>query len=215
VNLARIGRYAKVLGENSVRFSRIAATAIVALIGFSLEAQAIPITRTYNFSSNSFFLVTPGDGGPVDPVFGSVTVTFDPTGGDVTGQTTGIVLHSLNLPLGSAISFNYKMSFDRLCIGGISVGSCGLTPFTNDFALVFNGASTSTPTFLVAGYGLDHIPAGFPSSCCFSSTTGSVTLAAVPEPSTFGVLGTGLIAFAGLGAMLRRRRRRTRGGPGF
>src|SRR5262249_47781731 len=150
------------------------------LIATNSPVHASPITRTFDFSGSDVTLGSPIlqlGAGPYDPVLGSVTVTFDPTGGDVSGQTTGITLNSINVPLSSQISFNYTMAIDFLCVGGIFASSCGLAVFQNpdDFLVGIRGASTSTPILTSVGYTLSSVPPGLSAQCCFQANSRSVS----------------------------------------
>ena len=78
----------------------------VGLMFIQASANASLITRTYDFS------VEMEPSAPDSPVTGSVTITFDPTGGSLLNQTTGIILNDLNISLGSAISFDYDANND-------------------------------------------------------------------------------------------------------
>lgn len=168
-------------------------------------AGAATITNLVTFTANSFVdqNLTPGIA-PVDPVTGSFTITFDPTV-DATNQTAGITLGSLNLSLGSALSYNYDSATDRLEVGGLSNGANALffNPPQNDFWLFIDNFLSGTPLFDQVGYA--QVSAG--SNVYFTlNQTGSVTVTPVPLPATLPLLagGLGLIAFL-------RRRRQSRG----
>jgi hypothetical protein len=128
----------------------------VVMVIYSLlpaTTQATPITGTYGFSYSGF-----NAGAPVDPVVGSITVTFDPAGGDIQEQTSGISLNSLNIPLGSAIGFSYVTSSDALIFGGIS-GTVETVNGGDDFSFSIHGDSTLTPSGM---FGFAYSEAAFP-----------------------------------------------------
>ena len=183
---------------NSVRALGLA----VALIFAAGQAQATPITRTFDFSATSF-VGNFGGLAPVDPVTGNITVTFDPMGGDVTGQTTGITLNALNIALGSTLAFDYSVFSDVLTIGGLDNETNGVGLNVLDFSLRLNNASTANiitfPFFANFAYSQN-------SNDVFLANAGIVNVTmenvSVPEPAALGLLIVGL---AGVGMVWRRR----------
>ena len=142
-------------------------------LGAAVDADAVSITRTFQFTATSFNPAT----APVTTVTGSATVTFDPMGGDVFNQKGGITLHSLNVSLGEVVGFNYRpASSDAMTIGGAApTGVIALG--AQDFALGFRAASSGSPTFSFLNY---RQTAG---GTIYRSTTGSVTVS-IAEPAT-------------------------------
>jgi hypothetical protein len=179
----------------------ISTLAISAICG-GLPASAAVQTDLITFSAGGFISVF-GQPTPTDPVTGSFTITFDPTL-TYTDTTAGITLDSLNITLGSALSFNYDPTLNggQLVVGGIANGTGVVQtgPPTNDFYLHIFTFET-TPSFQQFGY---TVAALTPSSYFYNDLTnggfGSVTVtpvvAGVPEPSTWAMM---VFGFAGLG----------------
>lgn len=76
--------------------------AVVLLTAASL--QAAPVTYEVSFSANMFQVGSGANPAPVDPVTGTFTFTLDPMVA-VFNQTTGITMDSLDIALGSQISY--------------------------------------------------------------------------------------------------------------
>jgi hypothetical protein len=185
----------------------LAAVLAAPLIGAS--AQAATISDLVSFTASGFS--TSGGAVPVDPVTGSFTITFDPTQ-TYTDQTAGISLNSLNISLGSTLSFSYSPTGtnpDELIVGGLFDGASTVqySPPTDDFWL-FITTFTASPTFDQVGYA--QVSAGpnifFTDAGAGGTGTVSVTpvTSGAPEPATWAMM---LIGFGGLGASLRMRRR--------
>jgi hypothetical protein len=162
-------------------------------------ANAAVVHDLVTFSATDFSSSPPGETPPVDPVTGSFTITFDPTQ-TYTDSTAGITLNSLNIPLDSALAFDYSPTgsgADELVVGGLADGACCLTISpapSSDFYLHII-TFTTNPTFQQLGY----VEAG---GAYFYTTdeTGTVSVTpitpGVPEPSTWAMM---LIGFVGLG----------------
>lgn len=153
------------------------------------RADAEIITVSFGFVASGF-----DAGAPVDPVTGSVSVTFD-NSTDLMEQTTGIAVSGLNITLDSVPAFAYGAVADVLILGGLTSGAQTLAGGTNDFLFGVLNASTNP------------IPAG---GFIYSQTPGfdvyrgdvELTAAPIPEPATLTLFGAGAAL-----ALLRRRRR--------
>ncbi|MBW8753260.1 MAG: PEP-CTERM sorting domain-containing protein [Sphingomonadales bacterium] len=195
----------------------LAAISIAAGSLFAGQAQAALVTDVVTFSANNLQTAF-GDPVPVDPVMGSFTIQYDPTL-TYTDSTSGITLNSLNIALGSALSFSYdpnnasgSLAAGTLIVGGLA-GGAGIVQFlppSNDFWLFINNFATA-PAFNQLGYSQ---AAALDRSLFFTlDGTGSVSVrpfvadtSGVPEPATWAmmVVGLGLV-----GATMRRRARQT------
>jgi hypothetical protein len=109
-------------------------------------ASAATVSDLVTFSATDFQTINAP--APVDPVTGSFTLSFDPTL-DYTDSTTGISLTSLNIALGSTLSFTYNHTSDFLQVGGLfdGAGTIQIAPSTDDFFLQIFGLGAGAPTF--------------------------------------------------------------------
>lgn len=182
---------------------------VPALLMASSASFAAPITRTYGFTVVNVHDQTGNNvPTPVNPVAGSITITYDPGLGTITNQTTGITVHSLNVPVASPIAFSYSAAnTDEIQIGGLDQGTGGLTDGVADFLLDIFDASGPTPFFGNMDYTIQATTVAtgqFSDFAADSRADGSVTVApvAVPEPASIAMFGVGLLG------LIRARRNR-------
>lgn len=76
---------------------------------FFIRPRAGLITWTFDITVSNFTREWITGTAPVDPVMGSVTVTFGPSV-DLSETTANITLNSLNIALASPIAFRYDAS---------------------------------------------------------------------------------------------------------
>ena len=180
---------------------RILCAVVVAAIIFTFvpRSQADVTTYDVEFTANSFVVGSGPDPAPVDPVIGSFQVTFDPTLTYV-NNTIDISLNSLNIALGSALSFSYDPDSDpfgggTLIVGGTASGPGTITfnPSTNDFWLFITDFSTA-PAFEQLGYTQSAVSNN---NLFFTlNQTGSVNVSnAIPEPSSLLLISAAASAF--------------------
>jgi PEP-CTERM motif len=178
-------------------------------------ANAALVHDLVTFTASDFIVGEGANPAPADPVTGSFTISFDPTL-TYTDQTAGITLDSLNITLGSALSFSYSpttipgvISADELIVGGVFDGAAKVqyTPSTDDFWLFITNYTTS-PTFDQLGYSQTSVSSDNLFYTVDGTGTVSVTsVVSTPEPSTWAML---LLGFAGLGFLGYRQAEKAR-----
>ena len=183
-------------GMRQIVYPSVALTLIL-LIGVS--ANAATTTYDVSFSADTFQIGSGPDPAPVDPVTGSFTVTLDPAVA-VTNNTADISLNSLNIALGSSLSFSYDpvagtFPAGTLRVGGLSFGAgfgsdvIQFNPSTNDFWLYINDFTT-TPAFEQLGYTQTSVSSD---NLFFTiNQTGSANVSVVPEPGSIVLFALGL-----------------------
>ena len=125
------------------------------------------------------------------------SITFDTSFGDITNETMGLTLNSIDLPYGGTLAFNYDSSEDELRIGAGTDGVTGLNVGTNDFGIAIDSIST-IPVFNNFSYVRSGVFG------IWFSTNGTVTAAptSVPAPGSMALFALGLI-----GVMVSQTRR--------
>jgi hypothetical protein len=180
--------------------ARAAGLAAMAMLPGAPLATAEPIVQTFNFSATNFSNILGSDPAPVDPVTGSITVSWD-NANFYTNETVGLVVNSLNIQI-DAVGFNYRPATatsnpDHLQIGGLIGGIGGINLNTYDFSIEFVNASSTSP----AALGLGYVQNG---SSFWGTNQATVTVSSdnnVFEPSSLG-----LFASAAVGLLALRRR---------
>lgn len=204
---------------------QVALCATLALLGSVGCASATTVTKYVQFSGSNFqsydaatgTVSAPAQGDP--SVSGAFTLTFDPTA-LVENSTTGISLDSLSLTLGSALSYSYDPTTDKLNVGGIANNASNpdvfgtqvvnYDPADNDFYLQISDF-LGTASVYGLGFAQTNVPrtifyANPTLGANLSVTVGDVT-APVPVPPSLPLVASAI----GLAGLLARRRMR-RGG---
>jgi hypothetical protein len=169
--------------------SRVTALAALAALSWAFNAEAAPITKTYSVKATNFSAIPGGGIVPFDPVFLSITITFDPSG-DVSETTSGVIVNALNVSA-DTIGFEYFTAFETLSIGGILYSVNSTVPGTNDFNLIMSSATSDTPYFESFQYSTLN------SSDVYRTST-IEAWEAIPEPASLAALGMGLLGLASL-----------------
>lgn len=184
-----------------------ALTVCVLLLNAVLVSKANAISTTFyiTFTASNF-----ESGAPFDPVFGSITVTFDPTVDASGAAELGLIGINFESPIG----FVYTTSDGTLILGGVLPGgdSAGsISGRTNDFMVSLNDFLV-TPDLSLMSYA--QVATGF---TFFSTNDGNVTvfvsvdplpvdpLPEVPLPAALPLFAT-VLAAGGLIALRRKRK---------
>ena len=134
------------------------------------------------------------------PLYATFTVTLDPTQ-DYLNSTTGLMVQSFGVPLATrhqfdtpTFGFDYTASTKTLVLGGLDAGVSTLSPTEDDAVLTLQLTDPAVLSdAVVQAQGVPYRLTG----------PTSLTVTAVsPEPSTFALLGTGVLGVVGI---VRRR----------
>ena len=173
----------------------LGALAALTIVG---PASAAVVTRTYSFTATGFTSAH-GSVPPVEAVIGSVTVRFDPTVS--ADHQPGVLVNSVNVPVGGPLSFSYRSDQDTLAIMAGAADGRDL----DAFALTIRGASANDGPLggtLRYSTGADEDTL----TARAVAVTPSGPPARLPEPATWGMLVTG---FGLIGWLARRHQRRS------
>jgi hypothetical protein len=169
-------------------------TAALAAATLATAAQAMPVSRTYNFQT-SFFT-------------GSFSLDFD-NGSNVGPTATGLSLLSFSTTLsgwnGAVLpTYQYVMASDKLLFGfrGNPLLDLGL----DDFSVGFSAASTDSSKATIAQFNwMAGRTSGRTDGLVSSSSSVTVTSGKVPEPGSLALLlATGLAGVCAGGFRTRR-----------
>ncbi|TCI00764.1 PEP-CTERM sorting domain-containing protein [Roseococcus sp. SYP-B2431] len=153
-------------------------------------AEAAVITGTYSFTAT----------GSPSNASGDISLTFDNAASFV-NEATGISTGAFSFSYQPTLHFTFVDYLDRLIIG--AAGNANAFHIgVDDFALVIDGASTLTPSFISFWRSTPGAGTGNSTTAGTVSFVSNVPPAtAVPEPGTLALVSLGLI---GLGIARQR-----------
>ena len=108
-------------------------------VGCASSVHAVGMIRTYDFKAYNIVSFPSGQEPPVDPVTGSITVSFNSSFDDLEDKFLAH-LNSLNIGT-SPLSFSYFSVSDELIFGGSNAGNNGMMLGTEDFVLIIHNAT--------------------------------------------------------------------------
>jgi hypothetical protein len=161
----------------------------LALLGVCAGARvavADLITRTFSFTGSGF-----GPAAPVDPVFGSFTVSFDPTVtnfGSLPSFTS-----NLNFPGPYNFIFRPGQNFGELGAGHCDMVGCSAGAGNDNVVVDIFGAATANPFISALFYSTDIVD----HTGVFEASTTTLSFTEpVPEPSSLLILYASLASLA-------------------
>ncbi|RYG85139.1 MAG: hypothetical protein EON59_12835 [Alphaproteobacteria bacterium] len=175
---------------------KILLAALTAVLGFSSASGTAAIVTSRIDFSLAF-------AGPINPLVGSFTLTYDNTA-NVSDTTNGLVVNSLNLSVPSTIAFSHNYDpntgQENFIIGGSVLGVGGTALEENDFAvgIISNASGTRVNGGAVYSFSGNY----YFTSANFQPVVITPVASAVPEPACWALMigGMGLA-----GGMMRRR----------
>ena len=196
----------------------LAALVGLAVFGMVGAAAAAPMTRAFTFSAIDFGDGVPGgDSAPVDPVTGTLILTFDPTVDSTNAAVDAGSIVNLNDPLPGLgtlgpgdLVFDYVSASDELTVGGTTDGASTVNLSVIDFQIIIEMAS-GTPTSGTVAYSDPSANGG--NGAEFASEIVQISAVQIPEPGTLALFLTALL---GLGfVVMRQQRQRPVEAPAF
>jgi PEP-CTERM motif len=175
--------------------NKYSAAMILGLLAAPWAAQSALISGTFDITASNFTyyqgtLTLP----PVDPLMINFSISFN-NAGDITPTTAGLTVNTFNASY--PISYAYLAAYDQLFIATSPASNAnGCVQTIDSFCITINDASGLSPN---PYYANQRTSSGGIWQTFTLSTT--YTPAAVPLPSTLGLLSLG---FAGLGFTGRR-----------
>jgi hypothetical protein len=157
---------------------------------------ALFIALTVPSHADTTYVVTfNATGAGLSPASGVFTLTIDPTK-EYHDATAGLTVNSLvfdpstNPSSSAQAAFDYIPSKGILAIGGLVSGVALVNPSFPDYQILFDQFGTA-PEFLVA------LASQLSTGNIANYDTGTGDIVPTPEPSTFLLLGSGMVAVAG------------------
>lgn len=149
-------------------------------------AFAAPIQHTYSFQASGFEA-----GAPVDPIFGSITATFDQSA--IGSGTVDAISLNIGTHIFSANEVGFEGTGDGIIFGGFSCAVTCISNSTNDFWLYWTDFSDLNGGQFV----YSNNPQG--SLAFFYASSITVTEGGtIPEPGVVSLFALGVLGIAAL-----------------